>query len=150
MGLILFLILVWFITFSRNSGPFYRCFSFAALPWYQRKVAAAIFSSPPQSTYKEVRLPPRYVTAHLWLPLTTNHVCSSSAGSGLFPESWRRWNCCFPIKASVLCKILKTRQLVCWILLSGSKLLQQKSAHAREDLPGHERQANGAVLVDQS
>ncbi|XP_008305908.1 regulator of microtubule dynamics protein 1 [Cynoglossus semilaevis] len=31
----------------------YWCFSFAALPWYQRKVAAAIFSSPPQSTYKE-------------------------------------------------------------------------------------------------
>uniref|UniRef100_A0A8C3G8G2 Regulator of microtubule dynamics protein 1 n=1 Tax=Cyclopterus lumpus TaxID=8103 RepID=A0A8C3G8G2_CYCLU len=29
------------------------CFAFAELPWYQRKVAAVIFSSPPKSTYKE-------------------------------------------------------------------------------------------------
>ncbi|XP_029001599.1 regulator of microtubule dynamics protein 1 [Betta splendens] len=29
------------------------CFSFAELPWYQRKVAAVIFSSPPTSTYEE-------------------------------------------------------------------------------------------------
>ncbi|XP_037311922.2 regulator of microtubule dynamics protein 1 [Pungitius pungitius] len=29
------------------------CFSFAELPWYQRKVAAVIFSSPPNSTYEE-------------------------------------------------------------------------------------------------
>ncbi|XP_039982813.1 regulator of microtubule dynamics protein 1 [Xiphias gladius] len=29
------------------------CFAFAELPWYQRKVAAVIFSSPPVSTYKE-------------------------------------------------------------------------------------------------
>ncbi|XP_068437390.1 regulator of microtubule dynamics protein 1 [Clinocottus analis] len=29
------------------------CFAFAELPWYQRKVAAVIFSSPPESTYEE-------------------------------------------------------------------------------------------------
>ncbi|KAI3355078.1 hypothetical protein L3Q82_017958, partial [Scortum barcoo] len=29
------------------------CFSFADLPWYQRKVAAVIFSTPPTSTYEE-------------------------------------------------------------------------------------------------
>ncbi|XP_037612367.1 regulator of microtubule dynamics protein 1 isoform X1 [Sebastes umbrosus] len=29
------------------------CFAFAELPWYQRKVAAVIFSSPPMSTYEE-------------------------------------------------------------------------------------------------
>ncbi|XP_034067843.1 regulator of microtubule dynamics protein 1 [Gymnodraco acuticeps] len=31
----------------------YWCFTFAELPWYQRKVAAVIFSSPPVSTYEE-------------------------------------------------------------------------------------------------
>ncbi|CAB1432445.1 unnamed protein product, partial [Pleuronectes platessa] len=31
----------------------YWCFAFAELPWYQRKVAAALFSSPPVSTYEE-------------------------------------------------------------------------------------------------
>ncbi|KAM7390756.1 hypothetical protein PAMA_008786 [Pampus argenteus] len=31
----------------------YWCFAFAELPWYQRKVAAVIFSSPPESTYDE-------------------------------------------------------------------------------------------------
>lgn len=35
-----------------------RCFSFAELPWYQQKVAAIIFSSPPTSTYEEVRAAP--------------------------------------------------------------------------------------------
>ncbi|KAF7659327.1 hypothetical protein LDENG_00299020 [Lucifuga dentata] len=29
------------------------CFSFAELPWYQRKLAAVIFASPPASTYEE-------------------------------------------------------------------------------------------------
>ncbi|KAM3860303.1 regulator of microtubule dynamics protein 1 [Diretmus argenteus] len=29
------------------------CFAFAELPWYQRKVAAVIFASPPTSTYEE-------------------------------------------------------------------------------------------------
>ncbi|TNM96372.1 hypothetical protein fugu_016033 [Takifugu bimaculatus] len=29
------------------------CFSFAELPWYQQKVAAIIFTSPPKSTYEE-------------------------------------------------------------------------------------------------
>uniref|UniRef100_A0A3B4AF68 Regulator of microtubule dynamics protein 1 n=1 Tax=Periophthalmus magnuspinnatus TaxID=409849 RepID=A0A3B4AF68_9GOBI len=29
------------------------CFSFADLPWYQRKVAAVIFATPPTSTYEE-------------------------------------------------------------------------------------------------
>ncbi|KAE8280070.1 Regulator of microtubule dynamics protein 1 [Larimichthys crocea] len=31
----------------------YWCFAFAELPWYQRKVAALIFASPPTSTYDE-------------------------------------------------------------------------------------------------
>ncbi|XP_071341851.1 regulator of microtubule dynamics protein 1 [Trachinotus anak] len=31
----------------------YWCFAFAELPWYQRKVAAVIFESPPVSTYEE-------------------------------------------------------------------------------------------------
>ncbi|KAJ0022661.1 hypothetical protein NQD34_014795 [Periophthalmus magnuspinnatus] len=31
----------------------YWCFSFADLPWYQRKVAAVIFATPPTSTYEE-------------------------------------------------------------------------------------------------
>lgn len=31
----------------------YWCFAFAELPWYQRKVAAVIFASPPMSTYEE-------------------------------------------------------------------------------------------------
>ncbi|EDQ85949.1 uncharacterized protein MONBRDRAFT_33982 [Monosiga brevicollis MX1] len=29
------------------------CFSFADLPWYQRKAAAAVFATPPSSTYEE-------------------------------------------------------------------------------------------------
>ncbi|GIY61706.1 regulator of microtubule dynamics protein 1 [Caerostris darwini] len=29
------------------------CFTFAEMPWYQRKVASAIFASPPTSTYEE-------------------------------------------------------------------------------------------------
>lgn len=31
----------------------YWCFAFAELPWYQRKVAAVIFSTPPTATYEE-------------------------------------------------------------------------------------------------
>lgn len=31
----------------------YWCFAFAELPWYQRKVAAVIFATPPESTYEE-------------------------------------------------------------------------------------------------
>ncbi|CAG5895687.1 unnamed protein product [Menidia menidia] len=31
----------------------YWCFAFAELPWYQRKVAAVVFSSPPTSTFQE-------------------------------------------------------------------------------------------------
>ncbi|XP_028290736.1 regulator of microtubule dynamics protein 1 [Gouania willdenowi] len=31
----------------------YWCFAFAELPWYQRKVAAMIFSTPPDATYEE-------------------------------------------------------------------------------------------------
>lgn len=42
-----------------------RCFAFAELPWYQRKVAAVIFASPPSSTYEEVRIrtTPGFVTS---------------------------------------------------------------------------------------
>lgn len=32
-----------------------RCFAFAELPWYQRKVAAVLFASPPTATYEEVK-----------------------------------------------------------------------------------------------
>lgn len=32
-----------------------RCFAFAELPWYQRKVAAVVFASPPTATYEEVK-----------------------------------------------------------------------------------------------
>lgn len=32
-----------------------RCYTFADMPWYQRQVAAAIFASPPTSTYEEVK-----------------------------------------------------------------------------------------------
>ncbi|XP_055007023.1 regulator of microtubule dynamics protein 1 isoform X4 [Boleophthalmus pectinirostris] len=31
----------------------YWCFAFADLPWYQRKMAAVIFATPPMSTYQE-------------------------------------------------------------------------------------------------
>ncbi|XP_048868498.1 regulator of microtubule dynamics protein 1 [Brienomyrus brachyistius] len=31
----------------------YWCFAFAELPWYQRKIAAALFASPPNATYEE-------------------------------------------------------------------------------------------------
>ncbi|XP_057680102.1 regulator of microtubule dynamics protein 1 isoform X1 [Corythoichthys intestinalis] len=31
----------------------YWCFTFSELPWYQRKVAAVVFASPPTSTYEE-------------------------------------------------------------------------------------------------
>ncbi|OXB75857.1 UNVERIFIED_CONTAM: hypothetical protein H355_016612 [Colinus virginianus] len=31
------------------------CYSFAELPWYQRKIAAVLFAAPPTSTYEEVR-----------------------------------------------------------------------------------------------
>ncbi|CAM4724544.1 hypothetical protein PO909_017631 [Leuciscus waleckii] len=31
----------------------YWCFAFAELPWYQRKVAAVIFASPPTATYED-------------------------------------------------------------------------------------------------
>lgn len=34
---------------------FLRCFAFAELPWYQRKVAAVLFASPPNATYEEVK-----------------------------------------------------------------------------------------------
>ncbi|GFS96557.1 regulator of microtubule dynamics protein 1 [Trichonephila clavipes] len=40
-----------------DSTSFYLlgewCFTFAEMPWYQRKIAAAIFASPPTSTYEE-------------------------------------------------------------------------------------------------
>ncbi|XP_062848118.1 regulator of microtubule dynamics protein 1 [Trichomycterus rosablanca] len=31
----------------------YWCFAFADLPWYQRKIAAVVFASPPTSTFEE-------------------------------------------------------------------------------------------------
>ncbi|XP_060778492.1 regulator of microtubule dynamics protein 1 [Neoarius graeffei] len=31
----------------------YWCFAFAELPWYQQKIAAVLFASPPTSTYEE-------------------------------------------------------------------------------------------------
>lgn len=32
-----------------------RCYSFAEMPWYQRKIAAMLFATPPTSTYQEVQ-----------------------------------------------------------------------------------------------
>lgn len=47
-----------------------RCFAFAELPWYQRKVAALIFSTPPTSTYEEV-----CVCAHVcWIDLSLSRT----------------------------------------------------------------------------
>jgi hypothetical protein len=31
----------------------YWCFLFADMPWYQRKIASAVFATPPTSTYEE-------------------------------------------------------------------------------------------------
>ena len=31
-----------------------RCYGVAEVPWYQRKVAAVIFATPPSATYDEV------------------------------------------------------------------------------------------------
>ncbi|CAI9605681.1 unnamed protein product [Staurois parvus] len=32
------------------------CYGFAELPWYQTKIAAALFASPPSATFEEVTL----------------------------------------------------------------------------------------------
>ena len=42
-----------------NCGLFviFRCFLFADMPWYQRKIASALFATPPTSTYEEVMVP---------------------------------------------------------------------------------------------
>lgn len=32
-----------------------RCYSFADMPWYQRKIAATLFATPPTSTFQEVQ-----------------------------------------------------------------------------------------------
>lgn len=31
-----------------------RCYTFAEMPWYQRRVARMLFAAPPSSTYEEV------------------------------------------------------------------------------------------------
>lgn len=33
----------------------FRCYSFAEMPWYQRKIAATLFATPPTSTFQEVQ-----------------------------------------------------------------------------------------------
>lgn len=48
-------------------SSFLRCFSFAELPWYQRKVAAVLFASPPTSTFEEVKC---------WATSTFYHHCN--------------------------------------------------------------------------
>ena len=39
---------------SPYALPPVRCFLFAEMPWYQRKIASVIFTSPPTSSYEEV------------------------------------------------------------------------------------------------
>ncbi|NXQ08028.1 RMD1 protein, partial [Vidua macroura] len=36
-----------------NVSNFWRCYSFAEMPWYQRKIAATLFATPPTSTFQE-------------------------------------------------------------------------------------------------
>lgn len=31
-----------------------RCYTFAEMPWYQRRIAKVLFANPPSSTYEEV------------------------------------------------------------------------------------------------
>ena len=45
-----------------------RCFLFADMPWYQRKIASALFASPPTSTYEEVRVKLVLSVLLLWNP----------------------------------------------------------------------------------
>lgn len=33
-----------------------RCFTFADMPWYTKKIAGALFATPPSSTYDEVNI----------------------------------------------------------------------------------------------
>lgn len=33
---------------------FCRCYTFAEMPWYQRRIAKVLFANPPSSTYEEV------------------------------------------------------------------------------------------------
>ncbi|CAI5779292.1 of microtubule dynamics 1 isoform X1 [Podarcis lilfordi] len=43
------------------------CYTFADMPWYQSKIAAALFSTPPSSTYEEVWYPNRLCIDFSWL-----------------------------------------------------------------------------------
>ena len=40
--------------------PDIRCFTFADMPWYTKKIAAALFATPPSSTYEEVNIKTSY------------------------------------------------------------------------------------------
>lgn len=44
----------WF-SFFFFSTWFSRCFTFADMAWYERKIAATIFADPPESSYEEVK-----------------------------------------------------------------------------------------------
>ena len=54
-----------------------RCFSVAEVPWYQQKVASAIFATPPTSTYEEAlkyflraeRIEPNFYRWRFWTVL---------------------------------------------------------------------------------
>lgn len=87
---------VYFCTFSYL---FLRCFSFADLPWYQRKVAAIIFASPPNSTYEEVRA-----------PLSVSPTCRLFECNCCCIVSFRLWNSSWKLKKVKLqtCKATKT------------------------------------------
>lgn len=65
-----------------------RCFAFAELPWYQRKVAAVIFSSPPESTYEEVSAAQSESDILCFLTsCTVSFVFLCLSGFGIFSKS---------------------------------------------------------------
>ncbi|XP_059182997.1 regulator of microtubule dynamics protein 1 [Centropristis striata] len=69
----------------------YWCFAFAELPWYQRKVAAVIFASPPAATYEEAlefflkaeEVDPNFYSKNL-LMLGKTYIGMNDKGKALF------------------------------------------------------------------
>ena len=57
----------------------YRCYTFAEMPWYQRRIAKVLFATPPSSTYEEVVWGPLSVTTGLLTDGPLCGVCSSGA-----------------------------------------------------------------------
>lgn len=69
-----------------NVAFSFRCYSFAEMPWYQRKIAATLFATPPTSTFQEVQcenisqiIPPTKLMIHfvlIFLTKTDLWLCS--------------------------------------------------------------------------